>query len=90
MTGFCQTIIGSRTAGLDALGLAAARIADGEWERAIVVAAEEYSPLVAPAYRSCGAFGESGPATGWGAAAVVLESAVSLGERGGRAGAGRF
>jgi 3-oxoacyl-[acyl-carrier-protein] synthase II len=87
MTGFCQTIIGSRTAGLDALGLAAMRIASGQWERAIVVAADEYSPLVAAAYGACGAFASadrSAPLrTGWGAAAMVLESSDSLGRRDG-------
>src|SRR5207249_4669802 len=36
LKGSCQTIIGSRTAALDALRLAAARIAVGEWERAAV------------------------------------------------------
>jgi len=34
--GGCQTIIGSRTAGLDALRLASARIGQGVWNRALV------------------------------------------------------
>ena len=39
--GGCQTIIGSRTSGIDALWLASLRIASGEWDRAIVSAGEE-------------------------------------------------
>ena len=46
LRGPCQTIIGSRTAGLDALRLAALRIRTGEWERAVVCAGEEHDPLV--------------------------------------------
>lgn len=52
--GACQTIIGSRTAGIDALGLASARIASGQWDRAIVGAAEEYCDVVNAAYAHCG------------------------------------
>jgi 3-oxoacyl-[acyl-carrier-protein] synthase II len=100
MKGSCQTIIGSRTGGLDALGLAAARIASGQWERAIVAAADEYSPLVNEAYAACGLHAPQNPSepfgdeagapggtfvTGWGAAAVVLESRQSIEARGGRA-----
>jgi 3-oxoacyl-[acyl-carrier-protein] synthase II len=48
--GFCQTLIGSRITGLDALSLAAARIRSGEWKRAIVGAAEEHTPLVQQVY----------------------------------------
>ena len=54
--GACQTIIGSRTAGLDALGLAAARIAAGQCDRAIVGAAEEYCEPVNQAYAHCGLY----------------------------------
>ncbi|MDP9174905.1 MAG: beta-ketoacyl-[acyl-carrier-protein] synthase family protein [Planctomycetota bacterium] len=54
--GACQTIIGSRTAGLDALGLAAARISTGQWERAIVGAGEEYCDVVNAAYGHCGVY----------------------------------
>jgi 3-oxoacyl-(acyl-carrier-protein) synthase len=42
----CQTIIGSRTSGLDALRLAATRIRSGEWTGAIIGAGEEYSAIV--------------------------------------------
>lgn len=100
MKGSCQTIIGSRTGGLDALGLAAARIASGQWERAIIAAADEYSPLVNEAYAACGLYALENPGvpfgggagasggtfvTGWGAAALVLESRQSIETRGGRA-----
>ena len=93
LKGACQTIIGTRTAGLDALRLAAARIATGEWERAVVGAGEEYSPLVNDAYRPCGLHSErdaDGPfggtgrgfAAGCGAVTLVLESRKSLRTRG--------
>lgn len=52
--GACQTIIGTRTAGLDALNLAVLRIAAGNWPSAIVGAAEEQSDVLNQAYRSCG------------------------------------
>jgi len=89
MTGGCQTIIGSRTAGLDALGLAAARIADGHWNRAIVAAADEYSPVTNAGYARCGLHSENREpnagtfVAGWGAAALILESADSMESRGG-------
>jgi 3-oxoacyl-[acyl-carrier-protein] synthase II len=54
LKGSCQTIIGTRTAGLDALRLAYARIAAGQWDRAIVSAAEEFVPTVNSAYAPCG------------------------------------
>lgn len=54
LTGACQTIIGTRTAGLDALRLAALRIGEGDWERAIISAGEEADALVADAYKHCG------------------------------------
>ena len=85
LKGPCQTIIGTRTAGLDALHLAATRIASGEWDRAIVSAAEEYSPLVNAAYEHWGLHSTSEPAApfsgqsggfvaGCGAVTLVLES----------------
>jgi 3-oxoacyl-[acyl-carrier-protein] synthase II len=93
LKGACQTIIGARTAGLDALLLAAARIRAGVWDRAIVSAGEESCELVNAAYRHCGlhatASGAGGPfgqETGFttGAAAVtfVLESKQSIRRRG--------
>ncbi len=92
--GACQSVIGSRTAGIDALVLASNRIADGTWQRAIVGAGEEDFDVVRQAYASCGlaaagepsaAFaGESGFVTGSGSAAFVLESRASVQARGGR------
>jgi 3-oxoacyl-[acyl-carrier-protein] synthase II len=93
LKGPCQTIIGTRTAGLDALHLAALRIAGGEWDRAIVGAAEEYSALANSAFRHWGLHGDSDPAipfsgraggfvAGCGAVSFVLESAQSLAQRG--------
>lgn len=89
MTGGCQTIIGSRTAGIDALGLAAARIAGGQWNRAIVAAADEYSSVTNSGYARYGLHSTDGKSTagrfvaGWGAAALVLESGESMRSRGG-------
>lgn len=54
LKGFCQTVIGTRTAGLEALNLAAARILTGDWHRALVNAADEHSTLVNRAYRHYG------------------------------------
>lgn len=94
LKGPCQTIIGTRTAGLDALRLAALRIASGQWERAIVGAGEEYYPTVSETYRHCGLhaaagagaapFGtEVGFIAGAGAVTFVLESRESFDCRGG-------
>jgi 3-oxoacyl-[acyl-carrier-protein] synthase II len=85
--GACQTIIGTRTAGLDALGLATMRIASGQWDRAIVGAAEEYSPVVARAYEGCYSPGSNNVASdqldlACGAALLVLESEASASKRG--------
>lgn len=93
LKGGCQTIIGARTAGLDALRIAALRIESGEWERAIVGSAEEFSTLVDQAYASCGlagaewspAFGESrGFVTGAGAVTMILERRKDAEARRGR------
>jgi hypothetical protein len=84
LKGPCQTIIGTRTAGLDAIRLAAARIASGAWDRAIVGAAEEYSPVVNAAYGHWGLYGPDGFANGAGAVTFLLESRVSLAARAGR------
>jgi 3-oxoacyl-[acyl-carrier-protein] synthase II len=95
LKGACQTIIGTRTAGLDALRLAAMRIAAGTWDRAVVSAGEEFSPTVNAAYRHCGVYAGAnaaapftrgdGFASGCGAVTFILESARSLQARGGRA-----
>lgn len=87
--GSAQTLIGSRTAGLDALRLAALRIATGEWNQAIVGAAEEYSFVTNQAYEHCGLYGGPHPATppagflaSAGAAVLILESRTSADQRG--------
>lgn len=98
LKGACQTIIGSRTAGLDALRLAAARIAAGEWDRAVVSAGEEYCPLVNETYRHCGVYagedcgtpfgGGNAFATGSGAVTLILESRASIVSRSSMSGGG--
>jgi 3-oxoacyl-[acyl-carrier-protein] synthase II len=94
LKGGCQSIIGTRTAGLDAIGLAAARIRSGLWDHAIVGAGEEYCDLVNEAYRHCGVAspegcapfsGDKGFVTSAGAVIFILESRESLDKRGGRA-----
>lgn len=91
--GACQTIIGTRTAGVDAVGLAAERIASGLWERAIVGAGEEYSALVSSVMAECGVRSDvraepfthpAGTPTGAGGAVFVLESPESATRRGAR------
>jgi 3-oxoacyl-[acyl-carrier-protein] synthase II len=84
LKGPCQTVIGSRTAGLDALGIATTRIAAGEWDRAIVGAAEEYSPVVNQAYGRWGLYGAGGFVVGAGAVTFLVESRSSMEARGGR------
>jgi len=97
LKGACQTIIGSRTAALDALGLAANRIASGQWQRAIVGASEEFCPVVKSAYEKCGPHvrhGSNGDSSktsevhdtplGCGAITFILESRSSVQSRGGR------
>ena len=94
LRGSCQTIIGTRTSGLDALRLATLRIRTGEWSRAIVGAAEEYDTLVNSAYRHCGLYAGSDSAapftsaTGFVASAAavtfVVESRASIENRGGK------
>jgi 3-oxoacyl-(acyl-carrier-protein) synthase len=88
LKGACQTIIGSRTAGLEALQLAALRIRTGQWERAVVGAGEEYSSLVNGGYAHCGLYcGNAGGAdpsqrngftTGAAAVTFVLESRAAF------------
>jgi 3-oxoacyl-[acyl-carrier-protein] synthase II len=93
LKGACQTVIGTRTSGLDAVALAAARIRAGVWDRAIVGAGEEYCDVVNEAYRQCGVAaregcapfsGERGFVSGAGAVTFILESRESLESRGGR------
>ena len=92
LKGSCQTIIGTRTAGLDALGLASLRIQNGASERMLVVAAEEPCEIVARAYRAIGLQAAEGtfPASSAGAGfqsigggiALVLECSESARSRG--------
>lgn len=92
--GGAQTIVGTRTAGLDALGFAARRIRLGAWDRAIVGAGEEVTPLMIKAYRACGQHakaepsmpfaGENGFVCGCGAVVLALESLEAAMRRGAR------
>ncbi len=90
--GACQTIIGSRTAGLDALALAALRVSSGCADTIIVVAAEAPCDVVDRAYIDSGLqASDSRDATrskrrgfrrGLGGIAFVVESARSAAARG--------
>ncbi|CAG0990641.1 3-oxoacyl-[acyl-carrier-protein] synthase 2 [Phycisphaerales bacterium] len=71
LRGGCQSIIGSRTAGLDALALAALRIRQGVCDRVIVGAAEEYCETVNQAHERCAAHAETFAS---GAVSVIVES----------------
>ena len=92
--GLCQTVIGTRTAGVDALLLAAERIRAGHWERAIVSAADEYDELINQAYDHFGLYRGAGEratdrqwpgfVTGCGAVTLVLEAADAAARRGAR------
>ena len=80
LCGACQTILGTTTAGLDALRLASLRIAAGEAERVIVCAAEESHPVLDAAYAAI-CFEE--PDTSMSVAvAFVVESRTSAQQRG--------
>jgi 3-oxoacyl-[acyl-carrier-protein] synthase II len=92
--GACQTIIGTRTAGLDALRLAWLRIASGATDRAIVVAGEETHHAIEKAYENCGLqtperwgaplVTRTGFRPGVGAVALVIESLDVAERRGAR------
>ncbi len=91
LSGGCQTLIGTRTAGLDALSVATQRIASGQWQRAVVGAAEEVDEFVFDIYRQLigqarsknGAGRRAHEAVfGGGAVAFVLERADSAAQRG--------
>ena len=78
LRGACQSIIGSRTAGLDALRLAAMRIADGSLDRVVVCGGEEHDPLVERCYAELGLpLATCGAAVG-----LVLESRAYAQARG--------
>ncbi|MFZ4574751.1 MAG: beta-ketoacyl synthase N-terminal-like domain-containing protein [Phycisphaerales bacterium] len=80
--GCCQTVIGSRCAGLDALAMAAMRIRAGECSIALVCAAEESHGALERAYASFGLAPPTGLEVGHGGLALVLEAAESAGSRG--------
>jgi hypothetical protein len=46
MTAASATVIGTRTAGLEAMFLASCRIRSGEWDKAMVVMADESHPTI--------------------------------------------
>lgn len=82
LRGGCQTIIGSRTAGLEALLLAALRVREGRAQRCIVTAAEEHSEIANRAHAGCGRT-RCEDATA-GSVSFVVESQASATARGAR------
>ena len=82
--GSTQTIVGSRSAAMEALCVAMWRIRSGAWERAIVGAADEHHPLVDQAYAECGGRnGRTGSlVSSSGAVALILESRSEVERRG--------
>ncbi len=91
LKGSCQAVIGTRTAGLDALALATSRIRSGVWDRAIVGAGEELCDVVNNSYRPCGMLADTGGppfvddrgfVVGAGAVMFILESGESMAKRG--------
>ena len=78
LKGACQSIIGSRTGGLDALRLAALRIADGSQDRVVVCAGEEHDELVDRCYAELGLPLETSAC----AVTLVLESPAAAQARG--------
>lgn len=87
--GACQTIIGSRTAGLEALAFAAMRITSGASQTVIVAAGEETHTNVSRAYRHC-KLSETNPDEtngedfylSPGSVALIVESSTSASARG--------
>jgi len=90
--GGCQTIIGTRTSGLDALRLAWLRIRNGDCNRVLVAATEETQAVIDRAYTACGLqalkgdFAHAPLPSGFqsspGSVAILLESAEAARERG--------
>ncbi|MBX3359037.1 MAG: beta-ketoacyl-[acyl-carrier-protein] synthase family protein [Phycisphaeraceae bacterium] len=89
--GACQTIIGSRTAGLDALALAALRVQNGTADTVLVVAAEAPCGVVDDAYREYGLHASDervsnarhpGFFRSFGGVAFVVESSTAAAARG--------
>jgi len=77
--GTSQSIIGTHTAGIDALSLATQRIASGRWTTAIVCIAEEDHPLLRTIVGGCGYIAEDAP-PGEGAIALVLQRSSTEGD----------
>jgi 3-oxoacyl-(acyl-carrier-protein) synthase len=69
--GGCRTIIGTRSAGLDALRIAILRIANGDVPLAVVGAAEEAHTIIDQAYQACD---PSAPPSISAAVALILET----------------
>lgn len=96
LTGPSQTLIGSRTSGLDAVRVAASHIASGAWDAALVGGAEEYTEMVEQCYTHCGLHAkerdagvrpfesEDGFVCSAGAATLLIESRMSARKRGAR------
>jgi 3-oxoacyl-[acyl-carrier-protein] synthase II len=90
LRGGCQTLIGTRTAGLEALILAGMRVREGRISRCVVVAAEEYSEVANLAHASCGT--RTAREASAGAVSFLVESRAFAESRGARllANLGRF
>ena len=88
--GTSQSIIGARTSGIDALQFAHRRIASGDWDRAVVGAADEHDATVDRVYAANGLPVIKGARTGigmrtaCGAAVVVLEASTVAAARNAR------
>lgn len=82
LSGGCQTIIGTRTAGLEALVLAGMRIREGRVSRCVVAAAEEYSEVADRAHAYCRSRAPRDGAPG--AIALLVESRAAAESRGAR------
>jgi 3-oxoacyl-[acyl-carrier-protein] synthase II len=87
--GGCQTLIGSRTSGLNALMIGSLRIREGNGSRIVVAAAEEFASVIDDAYRGCALARSDGSGDGIGptasaAVSFVVESRRSAAARGAR------
>lgn len=92
--GPCQTLLGTRTAGLDAVHLARVGIESGHFSRVLICAAEEQHTLVDQSYATCRLFHAGEPEAAFGnttgfntveaGAAVIIESEHAALARGAR------
>ncbi len=78
--GPCQTLLGTRTAGLDAIHLARLAIASGKLDRVLICAAEEHHTLVDQTYAACRLCtgDEPEPAFGNTTGFVTMEAGVAM------------